>query len=56
VEPRGDNTFGWDPIFNPDGFDETYSQMDKSIKNKISHRYNSLKQLIQFLKENPEYI
>lgn len=56
VEARGDNNFGWDPIFNPDGFEETYSQMDKTVKNKISHRYNSLKQLIQFLKENPNYI
>ena len=56
VEARGENNFGWDPIFNPDGFEETYSQMDKSVKNKISHRYNSLKQLIQFLKENPNYI
>lgn len=56
VKPRGDNNFGWDPIFNPDGFEETYSQMDKAIKNKISHRYNSLKQVIEFLKANPEYI
>jgi inosine triphosphate pyrophosphatase len=56
VEPRGDNNFGWDPIFNPDGFEETYSQMDKEIKNKISHRYNSLKLLMEFLKENPNYI
>jgi inosine triphosphate pyrophosphatase len=56
VEPRGDINFGWDPIFNPDGFEETYSEMDKKIKNKISHRYNSLKLLIEFLKENPNYI
>ena len=56
VEPRGDINFGWDPIFNPDGFEETYAEMDKKIKNKISHRYNSLKLLIEFLKENPNYI
>jgi inosine triphosphate pyrophosphatase len=56
VEPRGDNNFGWDPIFIPDGFSETYSEMDKSIKNKISHRYKSLNQLMKFLKEKPLYI
>ena len=37
VEAKGDNNFGWDPIFNPDGFEETYATMDKSVKNKISH-------------------
>lgn len=56
VPARGDNNFGWDPIFQPDGFEETYAQMDKNIKNTISHRYNSLKKLIEFIKENPEYI
>ena len=56
VPARGDNNFGWDPIFQPDNFEETYAQMDKKIKNKISHRYNSLKQLIEFLGKNPDYL
>jgi hypothetical protein len=30
--------FGWDPVFQPDGFQETYAEMDKGIKNTISHR------------------
>lgn len=38
VPARGPSSFGWDPIFEPEGFQETYSQMDKSIKNTISHR------------------
>lgn len=56
VTARGDNNFGWDPIFQPDGFEETYAELDKKIKNKISHRYNSLKLLIEFLGNNPDYL
>ena len=39
VEPRGKTTFGWDPVFLPDGYDQTYAELDKSVKNTISHRY-----------------
>ncbi|KGN56768.1 inosine triphosphate pyrophosphatase [Cucumis sativus] len=42
VLPRGPNDFGWDPIFQPDGFDQTYAEMCKEEKNKISHRYRAL--------------
>ena len=35
---RGHTTFGWDPVFQPEGFQETYAEMDKSVKNTISHR------------------
>ena len=38
VPARGDNQFGWDPVFEPEGFDQTYAELDKDIKNKISHR------------------
>ena len=52
VEARGDNQFGWDPIFAPDGFDgETYATMDKEVKNGISHRYRALDQLRTYLME-----
>lgn len=34
--------FGWDPIFQPDGYDLTYAEMDKATKNAISHRYKAL--------------
>lgn len=40
--PRGPTTFGWDAIFEPKGFKETYAEMDKSTKNSISHRYIAL--------------
>ncbi|XP_019876978.2 inosine triphosphate pyrophosphatase [Aethina tumida] len=42
VEPRGSRDFGWDPCFLPDGYDQTYAEMPKSEKNKISHRYRAL--------------
>ena len=38
VEPRGPNTFGWDPCFQPEGFQQTYAEMSKEQKNQISHR------------------
>ncbi|XP_026407571.1 inosine triphosphate pyrophosphatase [Papaver somniferum] len=42
VPARGPNDFGWDPIFQPDGYDLTYAEMPKEEKNKISHRSRSL--------------
>ncbi len=40
-EQRGTNGFGYDPIFIPDGYDLTISQMDFDFKNRISHRAKS---------------
>ena len=45
VPARGDNQFGWDPIFLPDGFEQTYAEMPKDVKKSISHRYRSLDKL-----------
>ena len=39
VPARGGGSFGWDPIFLPDGFDTTFAEMDKQLKNTISHRH-----------------
>ncbi|MDL2296334.1 non-canonical purine NTP diphosphatase [Bacteroidales bacterium OttesenSCG-928-B11] len=36
--PRGTNGFGYDPIFQPDGYEKTFAQMTDDEKNKISHR------------------
>jgi inosine triphosphate pyrophosphatase len=56
VPPRGPENFGWDPVFQPKDNDKTYAEMDKDEKNSLSHRYKALKQLIEWLKENPDYI
>ncbi|KAG6787921.1 hypothetical protein POTOM_003970 [Populus tomentosa] len=42
VPARGPNDFGWDPIFQPDGYEQTYAEMAKDEKNKISHRSKAL--------------
>ncbi|PHT39199.1 Inosine triphosphate pyrophosphatase [Capsicum baccatum] len=42
VPARGPNDFGWDPIFEPHGYDQTYAEMPKEEKNKISHRGKAL--------------
>jgi len=52
VPARGPTDFGWDPIFMPDGFEETYAEMDKTIKNTISHRYRALDALRSYLLEH----
>ncbi|XP_041481748.1 inosine triphosphate pyrophosphatase-like [Lytechinus variegatus] len=48
VEPRGPPNFGWDPCFQPDGYDQTYAEMPNEEKNKISHRSKALESLSQF--------
>jgi inosine triphosphate pyrophosphatase len=52
VKPQGPLTFGWDPIFMPEGYQLTFSQMPKEEKNKISHRGRSLAKLKEFLIAN----
>lgn len=42
VPARGPKDFGWDPVFQPDGFEQTYAEMPKSVKNEISHRGKAL--------------
>lgn len=49
VESRGPTSFGWDSIFQPDGYNETYAEMDKAVKNLISHRFRALEKLKVFL-------
>lgn len=43
---RGDQGHGYDPIFQPDGFDTTFGEMDRWKKNEISHRADAFKKLI----------
>lgn len=51
-EKIGDNGFGYDPIFMPEGYDVTLAQMDMFTKNQISHRGKAIRKMAEFLKEN----
>lgn len=48
-EARGNAGFGYDPIFKPFGYDETFAQLGDDVKNKISHRAKAMDKLAQFL-------
>ncbi|XP_063104844.1 inosine triphosphate pyrophosphatase isoform X5 [Cavia porcellus] len=48
VAPRGCRDFGWDPCFQPDGYEQTYAEMPKAEKNAISHRFRALLELQQY--------
>ncbi len=49
VSPRGDNQFGWDPVFQPEGHQLTFAEMDVAVKNGISHRSRCLAALREYL-------
>ncbi|KAM8717547.1 hypothetical protein ACLKA7_004271 [Drosophila subpalustris] len=52
VEPRGPRDFGWDPVFQPNGYDLTYAELPKSEKNQISHRYRALNLLQKYFESD----
>lgn len=51
ARPRGTGGFGYDPIFIPDGFEETFGELDASVKRRISHRARAFEQIIPFLRD-----
>ncbi len=48
---RGTRGFGYDPIFIPDGFSETFGEISDEIKQKISHRARAIEKIILFLRD-----
>lgn len=46
---KGENGFGYDPVFVPEGSDKTFAEMNMEGKNKFSHRKKAMEKLMQFL-------
>ena len=49
VLERGDDGFGWDPVFVPEGYDETFAEMTREEKNEISMRRKAFEELANHL-------
>lgn len=48
-EPRGSGGFGYDPIFIPNGFDQTFGELERGIKDEISHRAKASAKIMRYL-------
>ena len=49
--PRGSDGFGYDPVFQPDGYTQTFGEMPQELKNQISHRANAYKKAMEFIED-----
>jgi XTP/dITP diphosphohydrolase len=53
AEKRGNSGFGYDPVFIPEGSDQTFAEMTLAEKNVFSHRKKAIEKLTSYLKNNP---
>jgi XTP/dITP diphosphohydrolase len=50
TEPHGTQGFGYDPVFRPEGYQQTFAEMPAEEKNRLSHRGKAVRLLVDFLK------
>lgn len=53
-ELSGSDGFGYDPVFQPLGFEQTFAEMPADMKNRVSHRAKALEQLVLWINNNPQ--
>lgn len=50
-EERGEGGFGYDPVFKPKGYEQTFAELSSAVKNEISHRGRAIQKFVAFLKQ-----
>lgn len=51
-ERRGEGGFGYDPVFVPEGFEQTFAELTSEEKNRVSHRGRAVRKLAEYLQAN----
>ena len=51
LAPRGEGGFGYDPVFQPDGYDQTFGELPAEVKNSISHRARAFASAVEFVED-----
>jgi len=55
-QKQGNEGFGYDPLFVPEGYEQSFAQLGMDIKNKISHRSRAVAKLSEYLKTNKKFV
>ncbi|MGB1019614.1 MAG: non-canonical purine NTP diphosphatase [Flavobacteriaceae bacterium] len=53
-QPRGQGGFGYDPVFRPEGYTDSFGILPSAVKNQISHRARAVTKMLDFLKRNSQ--